>query len=103
MNLPYCYSFLLGITFLGSLISSPRPLVPNWDTLRFLLCITGLVHQLRSLTCLIPLLVSLVISWRFYTYVLGLNCLATLVALHFDIWDRILVYVLFVFKELEIP
>ena len=45
MYLPYCYSFLLGITLLGSLISSPRSLVPNWDTLRFLLCITELVHQ----------------------------------------------------------
>ena len=28
MYLSYCYSFLLGINFLGSLISSPRSLVP---------------------------------------------------------------------------
>ena len=45
MYLPYCYSFLLGITFLSPLISSPSSLVPNWDTLRFLLDITGLVYQ----------------------------------------------------------
>ena len=43
--LPYCYSFLSGITFLISLISSLRSLVPNWDILHFLLCITGFVHQ----------------------------------------------------------
>ena len=36
-------------------------------------------------SCLIPLLVLLVISCRLYTYVLGLSCFATYVALHFDI------------------
>ena len=77
--------FPIGYYFLSQLISSPRSLVPNQDTLRFLLCITGLVHQQRSLACLIPLLVLLVISCRLYTYVLGLSCFATLVALHFDI------------------
>ena len=45
MYLSYCSSFLLGITFLSLLISSLHSLLPNWDTLRFLLYITGLVHQ----------------------------------------------------------
>ena len=44
MFLPYRYRFLLGITFHSSLISSHRSVVPDWDILRFLLCITGLVH-----------------------------------------------------------
>ena len=59
--------------------------VPNWDTPCFLLGITGLVHEQRSLACLIPLLVLLVLSCRLYIYVLGHSCSATNVALHFDI------------------
>ena len=44
-------TFLIVIVSYWVLLSLVRllaplaPLYPNWDTLRFLLCITGLVHQ----------------------------------------------------------